>query len=244
MAHLQGIRAKNGYWILSTCPACGENRIHLKRREMSSHWTFWCPHCNGKIYLTDVFRLHEVIDDELGAGGVLGYLINTVEQIILAHLIRLILKLKPALLKETLLIRDGPLAFFGQTANIHTAMRALVKYLFRYHELYIAELEKSGAFVEHADEIAKKLDYGSVLLLDNEYIYKYVIPGHANPERPYGGTTYYSNKLIFKSPYGAMYVVSLPTDKKVDHKFEKPPGTSTLFSLTSRCSSVICMTMR
>ena len=65
--------------------------------------------------------------------------------------------------------------------------------------------------MEHADEITEKLDAGTVLILDNDYIYRYVLPGKADPANPYGRTTYYSNKLIFKSHGGRVYVISLPT---------------------------------
>jgi hypothetical protein len=47
--------------------------------------------------------------------------------------------------------------------------------------------------------------------LDNEYIYKYIIPGKADPANPYGRTTYYSAKLIFRSYEGGVYVITVPT---------------------------------
>jgi hypothetical protein len=68
---------------------------------------------------------------------------------ILVHLIPTVLRTKPALLEEILFIKDGPLAFFGQTANMHQPMRSLVMFLFERPDLYLAGLEKSGAFVEH-----------------------------------------------------------------------------------------------
>lgn len=159
-------------WNLASCPVCGSTGIPLNLGEMTKEYTFSCNHCSAEIFLTDVFRLHEAIDEELGAGGILGYLITTLEQIILVHLIRLILKIKPALLEEILFVKDGPLAFFGQTANMHRPTRSLVKFLFKHHNLYLAGLEKSGAFVEHADEISEKLANGTVLILNNDYIYK------------------------------------------------------------------------
>jgi len=108
-------------------------------------------------------------------------------------------------------IKDGPLAFFGQTANMHKPMRNLVKFLFETENLYLAGLEKSGPFVEHADQIAEKLEPGTALILDNDYIYNYIIPGKADPSNPYGRTTYYGNKLIFKSKLQGIHVVSVPT---------------------------------
>lgn len=200
-------------WSLASCPSCDQSNVPLQRAKMTKAYTFVCNHCGREIFLSDVFRLHEAIDDELGAGGILGYVTTTVEQIVLVHLIRLILKIKPALLNQIFFIKDGPLGFFGQTANMHKPMRALVKFLFDHHNLNLAGLEKSGPFVEHADEISEILGKGTVLLLDNDYIYNYVLPGKADLNNPYGRTTYYGNKLIFKTSAGGMYVVSLPTSE-------------------------------
>jgi hypothetical protein len=198
-------------WNLANCPTCGSSNIELYRKDMSKEYTFSCNYCQEKIYLIDIFRLHEAIDNELGAGGILGYLVTLLEQIVLIHIIRIILKTKSSLLNDTIFIKDGPLAFFGQTANMYRPMRDLVTYLLKYHNLYLVGLEKSGAFVEHADEISKKLKAGQVLLIDNDYIYKYIIPGKADPNNPYGRTTYYGNKLIFKSHDDKIYVATLPT---------------------------------
>lgn len=198
-------------WHLANCPICETPRISLRLKDMTSDHKFICDHCEGEIFLTDVFRLHEAIDDEIGAGGILGYVTTTIEQMILIHLIRHILKLKPAILDQILFVKDGPLAFFGQTANMHKPMRELVKFLLNNHNLYLAGLEKSGPFVEHASEISHNLDNGSVLLLNNDYIYRYILPSKANPSNLYGRTTYYSSKLIFKTLTGEVYVISLPT---------------------------------
>lgn len=200
-------------WNLATCPHCGFSNIPLDREAMTKHYLFSCNKCGGELYLTDVFRLHEAVDDELGAGGIPGYVTTTIEQILLVHLIRIILKTKPNLLNEILFIKDGPLAYFGQTANMHKPMRQLVKFLLKKHNLYLAGLEKSGPFVEHADEIGTKLDDGTILIIDNDYIYRYILPGKADPGNPYGRTTYYSGKLIFKTTGANLYVVSLPTTR-------------------------------
>lgn len=198
-------------WILARCPLCAEPSVELQKKSMAKDFTFKCPSCKGDIYLTDVFRLHEAIDDELGAGGIVGYVGTTLEQIILAHLVRTILITKPGLLEEVLFIKDGPLAFFGQTANMHKPFRALTRFLFTHHNCYLAGLEKSGAFVEHAHEISPLLEPGTALLLNDDYIYKYIIPGKADASSPYGVTTYYGNKVIFKSRTEHIHVVTLPT---------------------------------
>lgn len=208
-------------WTLASCPECEARSVPLLRAAMTRDNTFACPECKGQVYLTDVFRLHEAVDDELGAGEILGYMTTTIEQMIIVHLIRTILRTKPALLREFLFIKDGPLAFFGQTANMHQPMRALVKYLFERHNLFLAGLEKSGSFVEHADEIADILENGSVLILDDDYIYRYVLPGKGIPANPYGSSTYYGSKVIFKTRKGQVHVITVPTIERNAHPTEK-----------------------
>lgn len=196
---------------LASCPECEESNITVHRGEVTKEGRFPCGKCKASLYLTDVFRLHEAIDDTVGAGGVLGYVTTLLEQFVMVHFLRLILEQRPALLKEIFFIKDGPLAFFGQTANMYKKMRALVRYLFDQHNLYMAGLEKSGAFVEHAAEVSTTMKDGSILILDNDYIYKYIIPGKADSSNPYGRTTYYSAKLIFKSRHAGVHVVTVPT---------------------------------
>lgn len=201
--------SKNVTWHLATCPYCSEG-VDIQAKDLSNTYTFTCPHCGEKIYLTDVFRLHEAIDNELGAGGVLGYLSTTVEQFIIVFLIKQMLSIKPSLLYETLFIKDGPLAFFGQTANIHKPMRKLITYLNENYAIYVVGLEKSGSFVEHAEQVSKRMDPQQILLLGNKYIYKYIIPGQARNNEPYASSSYYGHKLIFKSEYSNVYVATIP----------------------------------
>lgn len=216
---------------LASCPnpECPETNIPIKKRELNNH-TCRCQACGTDIYLTDAFRLHEAIDEEFGAGGILGYLTTLIEQMILVHNIKYILKKKPKLLEEILFIKDGPLGFFGQTANMHKPMRKLCNYLLENHTLYLAGLEKSGAFVDHADIICSHLvnggepilKPGEVLLLSNEYIYTYVMPGIPDETKPYARTSYYGSKLIYHTKEGSVYVATLPVkDEKVVLKPQK-----------------------
>jgi len=196
---------------LSNCPICLNSNIRINQSDVAADFTFKCPKCLSKLYLTDVFRFHEVVDEEIGAGGILGYLTNLIEHFILIHTIRIILKLKSEIIRKTLFIKDGPLGFFGQTANMHEPMRELISFLISKHDINMAGLEKSGAFVEHADEIKDKLDPGQAILLSNKHIYTYIMPGDPTTNDPYGRSSYYSSKLIYKSRDGRIYVISIPT---------------------------------
>ncbi|HPH11688.1 MAG TPA: DNA double-strand break repair nuclease NurA [Thermotogota bacterium] len=203
--------SQNIAWHLSRCPLCN-NGVDIREKDITPAYTIKCPNCGGKIYLTDIFRLHEAIDNELGAGGVLGYLSTTVEHMISVFIIKEMLS-KPILLTETLFIKDGPLAFFGQTANIHEPMRKLITYLNKHHAIYLVGLEKSGPFVEHAEQVSEKMIPKQIILLGNKYIYKYIIPGQAKNNEPYARSSYYGHKVIFKSEHNNVYVATIPNIK-------------------------------
>ena len=204
-------------WQLASCPNCHEPKIIINQVTQNQ---FGCPNCHKTIYLTDVFRLHEAIDNELGAGGILGYLTSLLEQMLLVHLIKTVWEVKKTMLPEILFVKDGPLAFFGQTANMHEPMRLLLNYLAHhpalneepgYSNINLVGVEKSGAFVEHAEAIENSLMPGYAFIPGNEYIYKYITPGAGDPTEPFGKTSYYGNKVIFKAQDGNMYVLTLPT---------------------------------
>lgn len=205
-------------WTLASCPNCQARSITLTPNIANQ---FDCPDCNKPVYITDVFRLHEVIDDDMGAEGVLGYLTGVLEQILIVHLIKTVWNLKRSLLSEILFVKDGPLAFFGQTANIHEPMRKLMNFLANQpnpaggtlNYINLVGVEKSGSFVEHADAIAESIPLGHALILSNDYIYQYITPGAGSPTEAFGRSSYYGSKVIFKAEDGNLYVLTLPSPK-------------------------------
>ena len=212
-------------YVLASNPnlEVGSGSVELKRTSINKDYTF--DTAAGQIYLTDVFRLHEVVDEEFGAGGLLGYLTRTIEQIILVHFIRFVFRHQPKLLDEFLFISDGPLSFAGQTANMHLPLRKLCNFLKKKRNLFLVGLEKSGPFVEHAQEISSsvngnpKLEEGRYILLSNDYIYRYIIPGDSS-RMLYGSTSYYGGKVIFHSYDDQFYVLTVPVPSK--HSIRNP----------------------
>lgn len=195
----------------------GTGKFVLNRTSINPDYTFDSP--DGTVYLTDVFRLHEVVDEEHGAGGMLGYLTRLIEQLILVHFMRFIFKYQKRLLHEFLFIADGPLSFSGQTANMNAPMRNLCNHLLQTNNLFFVGLEKSGPFVEHAQEISAPptgdpvLVGGKYIMLSNNYIYKYIVPGDAS-RMHYGSTSYYSGKVIFHSQDSQILVLTVPVPDK------------------------------
>ena len=161
--------------VFSSCSFinCGKYPVSYTHLDVYKRQTICCPHCYCTVFLTDVFRLHEVIDNDIGATGILGYLSTAIEQLIIVYLIQQILQIRSALLNETLFIKDGPLAFFGQTANIHKPMRSLINYLNSKYSIYLVGLEKSGPFVDHAYQISNMLEKNQIILLGNKYCLLY-----------------------------------------------------------------------
>lgn len=217
----------------------GVASLKLEKTRMNADYTFTFG--TDIVYLTDIFRFHERVDEELGAEGILGNLTNTVEQLIIFHLIRMILSINPLLMKSTLFIKDGNLSVPDRAARLHRSMRNLTNFLYQKHNLFLVGLEKSGFFVDHAHEISKsieekdengdtkfdiegnivyknKLKKGEILLLSNQYIRKYIAPGKGK----FGDNSYYSGKLIFHSKKGGIYVATIPVkDRNIMDNPEK-----------------------
>ena len=196
------------HWNLASHPCNSDTRNVLLEENEMQNYIFSSN--DGDIYLSDIFRLHEIIDDDLGASGISGYVTGLVEHLMLLHIIRSLLDKNRQTLNETIFILDRPTGWFGVTAGMHRLMLDLNNWLFENHNLFLIGLEKSGAFVEHASQIQSKMENGSILILNDKYIYSYISPGHEDANRPYASTSYYGHKIIFKTKFGQMYVASLP----------------------------------
>ncbi|MET3496472.1 hypothetical protein [Variovorax boronicumulans] len=200
-------------WILGSNPHGADGTVSLNEADMTAAFAFECPITKKPIYLSDVFRLHERVEEETGASGVAGYVSGVIEHLVLLHIIRNLVRKNSAALSQVLFIIDRPTGWFGVTASMHKLSLELNGWLFDQHNLFMAGLEKSGAFVEHAASIQELVPRGSILLLSDEYIYRHISPGDEDPVRPYAATSYYGHKIIFRSRNGQMYVVSLPVKK-------------------------------
>lgn len=216
-------------WNLATHPYKKEKNIRLKREKFDGNFSIVDQ---GKpIYIIDILRLHELIDEHIGARGIVTYLLSAIEQILLVSIIKKIYTKNPKKLSEFLFILDRPLAFFGQTANLHKPMRELISFLVN-QELRpnIVGLEKTGAFVEHAKALQKTgyLKQGKLVLLSNDYIYNHILPRNLDQDVLYGQSTYYGGKLIFCSEEGNVNVCTIPID---DYQNIRTPSPSNFINL-------------
>ena len=205
-------REQRPQWELPRCPrgSCDGPPVAFATGGPS---TQACPACRQPVYLADALRLYERIDDDLGAGGVMSYLLTTFEHLTVVHLVRSLWEMKRDLLKEVLFVKDGPLAFFGNTAPLRTPMLELMRFLGEAHDgpaINLVGVEKSGAFVEHAAHVEDAFGAHEALVLDNVYIRKYIVPGDPASTQPYGENMYFGGKIIFRGAARDMYVATVP----------------------------------
>lgn len=73
-------------WEIPRCPypSCGGGPFTL---QSGCPLAQNCPSCGRPVFLSDALRLYERIDEELGAGGIMSYLLTALEQLVLVHLI-------------------------------------------------------------------------------------------------------------------------------------------------------------
>lgn len=211
---------------LSQCPHCGTNNIVLEKDKINFKnysWTCTYDKCCKEIFITDVFRLFEKVDNDAGASGIITYLESVTESFFTIHTIKSLMEIQHGLVDRFLFVKDGPLSFGGETANMHKPMQALLTYLNQNNKINLVGVETSGAFVDHARQIKDKLNPGQVFLLNNEHIYTYIQVGN-HKEQQYGSTSYYSGKFIYKSFDERVYVLTLPVENHITY-YNQPEFT-------------------
>lgn len=201
---------------LSKCPHCETKDILLDKTRINLtnfSWICSVDKCGKEILITDVFRLFEKIDkhENADATSIITYLEKAIESFFIIHTIKSLLEIEDGLVDRFLFVKDGPLSFGGETANMNSLMQNLITYLSKKNRINLIGVENSGPFVDHARQIKDKLNPGQVLLLNNEHIYNYIKFGNPNEQR-YGSTSYYSGKFIYKSFDERIYVLTLPVE--------------------------------
>jgi hypothetical protein len=207
------------HYVLSKCPHCETPKIELWKdlmRKPAYSWECTHPKCKKEIFITDIFRLFEKVDEETGAEGIIVYLKNVIETFLIIHIIKKLLKIEDGLINRFLIVKDGPLSFGGETANMHKPMQAFINFLNKTHNINLVGVESSGPFVEHANQIKDKLKPGRAFLLNNKHIYTNILVGDPKAH-DYGATSYYGGKMIYKSFDERIYVLTMPVENHVTY---------------------------
>lgn len=168
-----------------------------------------CPACGDHLYPTDNLRIHEEVTEEGTNQAALGRLMSVIELLVLVGLTTLLWEQSRSdLLQTTLFIVDGPLAMYGPPAKLRSsalsyfqAMTASTPGL----APFICGLEKSGAMVDYARQLARHdvLQPGDLLVCDQQVIE--AVTNSANAQA-YGKETYWGRKFVYRALDGRVVV--------------------------------------
>lgn len=202
---------------LRRCPACGAKDAQLSggQIDVPKAGTF-CPECGTKIYLCDVLRTDEEYVPEGSNRSALTRTMLVAERLASLGYMQLLFEdaHRYEVLERTLFITDGPLALYGTVAPLK---RRFQGYLGEYAKQCAANnrpaaplvvgVEKSGAFVEHAQVIAHLIQPGHVMFLTTKYINR--LTGRP-PNNPYGSDEFYGRRFIYRTTNGGVLVFTIP----------------------------------
>ncbi len=198
-----------------SCPHCSEEVSGLPYNTDEGE----CEHCNGHLFLSDMIGFHLEMGEDVAPDSVSTAYMLIHETLLLFTGIRHFWeKKKYKVLNNALFLKDGPLTLRSQYSKLVIPIRNFIEFAkVQGVEIHIAGQEKTGAFVDHLEIIAKYAPAGSFYAPSNDYIRKEV---QHRPERaePYGFRTNYGNKLFVKVDNYHYLVMSIPTGNYVDTK--------------------------
>jgi hypothetical protein len=192
------------------CPTTGD-RPHIV---VDADTGGTCDECGVTVYPTDALRTHERVNQNQPNQTAITAIMNVIEHLILCGYLLYLHNQSPERLSRVGFIMDGPLAIFDTPAWLHEPIQDTIDTVYEqqweqgYSPPLIVGIEKSGSFRDHADNVRDKMDENSILGMDNEYIYEYVMSGTTDLE--YGSKTYYGQKFIFRPDSDRVFVLTIP----------------------------------
>lgn len=180
-----------------------------------------CPH-RRPIYSTDALRIHERFFDFGPNGEAFGLVMGVWERVLLIHFLRCFERLdRLKALGGIAFFLDGPLATFGPPAWLSAAISCELQRLNAKvrattgTDLLIVGVEKTGAFVDHFEEVDRtdrpgepRFGPSSYLLLTDQYIKRRVV--FSDSDKRYGADTYFGRKFLYKTRNEYRVVANIP----------------------------------
>lgn len=176
----------------------------------------YCPHCKKEVYPSDCLRLWEHVSEYQSNSRAISLFMTTLEHLLVIHYLRYLAEHSLSSLAATAFFLDNPLAIFDVTAwLIEPIMRYLHEVNTRlvqanYAPLLFIGLQKNGQVVDHVSLIERYIQPGSILAIDDDYRYKYILVGRDPSEKGFGSQTYYGQDFIYKTPSKRCFVFALP----------------------------------
>ena len=204
------------------CPYKGDC-LHPDEGFTPGRGQYQCGCLYGRpMYSTDALRIHEGMVPDSQNGEMFAEIRQTLERLIVLHLLRWMEKKQLLwLLRNTAIVFDGPLSFFGNPAALLRGYKVELRRINEAAKAYTGQdmlllgVEKTGIFVNHFEQIDKNKDgttgaFGrqTVGLLTDCYIKDHIV--FSKSDKPYGKDTYFGRKIFYKTASGARIVATLP----------------------------------
>jgi hypothetical protein len=206
------LSVNDGLIELSACPSCNASESFSFSGDSL---TQTCSICSEPIFATDWLRLHEDISDFGDNTSAMTRMMNAIEHLLLAALIRQVFNSDARALARMAFVMDGPLAIFGQPAKLHSR---IMKLLFTVNSrlaelglepLLVVGLQKTGVVMDHANLLDDFLPPGVFRIVDDEYRNTYIKCSDA-PAANFGAEVYWGQDFLFKTERGRMFNFALP----------------------------------
>jgi len=173
-----------------------------------------CPTCGRVLYPTDVLRCHEEYESFGPNATPANRLMLAGERLLCLLHVDHLYRSSPEALARTMFFTDGPLAFYGPTAPMHTKWLSYWSALSREPTgaPTLVGIEKTGAFVEHGKQIARFFAPRQFAIPSVDYIVNNIRPGRgrSNRWREFGSDEYYGRHVFYKNASGAMLTLTIP----------------------------------
>lgn len=202
------------------CPSDrAEVHIHTSVNDFGN-----CDRCGIEVYPTDALRTHERVSESQSNRTAISDIMQVIEHLTMCAYLLFLSKENPERLSRTGFIIDGPLAVYGTGSFIHKPILQTIARVSNkqeeegYSPPVIVGIEKSGQFKDHANQIKEYMEPGSLLKMDNEYIYEYVKSG--TTENEYGEREHYGWPFIYRSKSGRIFVLKVPMLPKGGSKYD------------------------
>ena len=176
-----------------------------------------CPSCKRVLYPTDVLRCHEEYEEHETPGPnrtAANRLMFAGERLLSLLYIDHLYRHSPEALSRTMFFLDGPLAFYGPTAPMHTKWVSYWSALSGgpHGAPVLVGSDKTGAFIEHAKQIDRFFAPRQFAIPSNAYIVDNIRPGRgrASRGRVFGDDEYYGRYVLYKNASGTMFALTIP----------------------------------
>jgi hypothetical protein len=196
---------------LRVCPNCGlkaTDDVALMVAATGGN----CPSCKQQLYLADVLRTHEEYNIEGSNFTPMGRVMTAAERLMSVCYLNYFADRAPEVLRHTIFMTDGPLALHGPLAPLKRRFQEhlgnLTKWCIERGLVapLVVGIEKSGAFVEHAEQIKDLIPTGHVMRLTNDYINR--ISGRPESHH-YGVDEFYGRRFIYRTRAGDPLVITV-----------------------------------